>query len=266
MDLEYTYISSRQNPTVQRFAALSSRKKREEERLFCADGVKLCREALGNCSVAYAAVMESRVGDGEIMRLCRECGGEIIVLSDSAFAKLSADSTPDGLMFVCRMPDGDGSIGENESVIMLEAVRDPGNVGTIIRSAAAFGYDRVILADCADIYNPKTLRASMGAAFKLKFTVCSDTASAAEMLHSQNRLMIGAALGDESMVCGGDPVGARDCIVIGNEGHGLSEAALGACDRIIKIPMSSRTESLNAAAAAAVLMWEYGKCGRTSLG
>ena len=71
MDLEYTYISSRQNPTVQRFAALSSRKKREEERLFCADGVKLCREALGNCSVAYAAVMESRVGDGEIMRLCR---------------------------------------------------------------------------------------------------------------------------------------------------------------------------------------------------
>ena len=78
MDREYTYISSRQNPTVQRFAALSSRKKREEERLFCADGVKLCREALGNCGVAYAAVMESRVGDGEIMRLCRECGGVLI--------------------------------------------------------------------------------------------------------------------------------------------------------------------------------------------
>lgn len=261
--MEYTYISSRQNPSVRRFAALSSRRAREEEGLFCAEGRKLCREAAGLCRVEYALLTESRKDDGEYIKLCEDSGGEVIVLSDSAFEKISADSSPDGIMFICRIPSDDGEIAAGDRLFILDGVRDPGNVGTILRSAAAFGYDTVILADCADVYSPKTLRASMGAAFKIKVCSFDGVEEVFPVLHAQGRKVYASALRGDSLTAGKDRVRACDCFIVGNEGHGVSDAALNLCDGVITIPMSAATESLNAAAAAAVLMWEYGAYGHS---
>lgn len=257
--MEYTYISSRQNPTLQRIAKLKDKKYRDAEGLYIAEGRKLCAEAVGYCRVKYALLSERVKDERQMAELCEKSGGAIMVLSESAFAKLSADTDPDGIAFICETAENNEPISEDERVFALEEVRDPGNVGTVIRTAAAFGCDRLILASCADIYNPKTVRASMGAVFKMKFTVCSSLAEVMSVLHSGGRRVIASALRSGAMKAGEAVLRAGDCLVLGNEGHGVSAATLENCDDVIYIPMTDKTESLNAAAAAAVLLWEHSR-------
>lgn len=257
--MEYTYISSRQNPTLLRFAALKDKKGRDAEGLFLAEGKKLCREAVGNATVRFAVFNEKVKDDSEIIDLCENSGGEIIMLSDSAFSKLSLDTAPDGVIFVCEIPGSGSNINAGERVFALEEVRDPGNVGTVIRTAAAFGCDRLILAGCADIYNPKVVRATMGAAFKMNFTVCTVLSDVIPVLREQNRRVIASALRSGAMRVGECELLRSDCLIIGNEGHGVSDGTIELCDDLIYIPMTDKTESLNAAAAATVLLWEHSK-------
>ncbi len=226
--------------------------------MYLCEGIKLCKEAVGRCSVRYAVVREDKAS-GDILEMCEKSGGEVIVLSESAFSKISADTSPDGVLFAIEIENKSSTSFEGERVIMLDSVRDPGNVGTVIRCAAAFGFDRVILADCADIYNQKTVRATMGALFKMKFTAVSSSEEVINALKSEGRRVIAAALGESALTLGVSPLKADDCIVIGNEGHGVSEATINGCTDVIKIPMTDKTESLNAAVAASVIMWEQFK-------
>ena len=257
----HTYISSRTNPTVQLIAGLEKKKNREEAGLYICEGAKLCREAVGRCRVKYAVIREDRA-EGELLSLCEGSGGEVIVLSESAYSKISKDSAPDGVAFVIEIDDCPDESFEGERVVMLDCVRDPGNVGTVVRSAAAFGFDRVILCDCADIYNPKTVRATMGAMFKMKLTVCESTGGIIEKLRKEGRRVIAAALGESALTLGEAPLLFSDCIVIGNEGHGVSDETISACSDVIKIPMTDKTESLNAAIAASVILWEQSVRGK----
>ncbi len=254
----YTYISSRTNPTVQLLASLQKKKYRTEEGLFLIEGRKLCREACGRCRVRYAVVREGNDKE-ELLGICKESGGEIIVLSEGAFAKISVDDASDGIIFAAETDNSCDDTFAGEKIVILDSVRDPGNVGTIIRSAAAFGFDRVILCSCADIYNPKTVRATMGALFKMNFTVTDDLCNIAEGLLGEGRRIIAAALGESALTLGESPLFSSDCVVIGNEGHGVSEKTLSCCTDVIKIPMTGKTESLNAAIAASVIMWEQSK-------
>ena len=251
----YTYISSRTNPTVKLLSSLQKKKGREEAGLYLCEGAKLCREAAGRCRVKYAVLREDKK-ESELMALCEKSGGEVIVLSESAFEKMSTDTSSDGVAFAIETDNGDGAPDPCEKVIMLDCVRDPGNVGTAVRCAAAFGFDRVILWDCADIYNPKTVRATMGAFFKMRFTVSDSLTDTIEELKNSGRRVIAASLGDGALTLGDSPLKRSDCVVIGNEGHGVSEETLAACTDFIKIPMTDKTESLNAAMAATVIMWE----------
>lgn len=257
----YNFISSRTNPTVQLLAGLDKKKTREETGLFLCEGRKLCREALGKCRVRYAVVREDKK-ESELLSLCEESGGEVIVLSESAFAKISTDSAPDGVVFAVEIEKSSEESFEGETVVMLDSVRDPGNVGTVIRSAAAFGYDRVILCDCADVYNPKTVRATMGALFNMKVTLCPSSGEMIKKLLSEGRRVIAAALGESALTLGESELLKSDCIVIGNEGHGVSKETLEGCTHVIRIPMTEKTESLNAAIAASVIMWTQGMTGK----
>ena len=251
----YTYISSRTNPVVQLLCSLQKKKGRLEAGLYLCEGAKLCREAVGRCSVKYAVLREDKK-DSELLSLCEKSGGEVIVLSESAFSKISTDTASDGVAFAVKTETGADKPDKSEKIIMLDCVRDPGNVGTAVRSAAAFGFDRVILWDSADIYNPKTVRATMGAFFKMKFTVANSLEDTIEGLKKDGRRVIAASLGEGALTLGESSLVRSDCIVIGNEGHGVSEATLQCCTDYIKIPMTDKTESLNAAMAATVLMWE----------
>ena len=154
----------------------------------------------------------------------------------------------------CGAPDRD------KSFFIVSQVRDPGNLGTIIRNANALGIDELIIsADCADIYNPRTVRAAMGALFRQKITVCCDMYSAVEVLRAWGYHVMAAALSPSSVSITDIDVSSRTCFLVGNEGHGLDKELISACSGSVIIPMQNGSESLNAAAASAILMWESAK-------
>jgi TrmH family RNA methyltransferase len=145
-----------------------------------------------------------------------------------------------------------------ERAILLENVQDPGNVGTVIRTAAAMGIETVLLCGaCADVYSPKTARATMGAIFREKLLHC--TASEARALADRNGLKLyGAALSERAVDIRALPL-KNAVVAIGSEGRGLSEELLENCDGELIIPMSPGSESLNAAVAAAIVLWEMAR-------
>ena len=146
-----------------------------------------------------------------------------------------------------------------DRLLIAESLRDPGNLGTVIRSCAALGIDVLVLSDdCADIYNPKTIRAAMGGIFRLKVIILSqgEMPYAIKNLRKQGRCVFATALREDSVEISRLSIKRGDCFVIGNEGHGLSDEVIDACDTSCIIPMKNGCESLNASAAAAICIWE----------
>lgn len=186
------------------------------------------------------------------------------MLSEQAFRKVSTEQAPQGIIAVCEIPDEqsfDDFIYEASDIkiLAIDGMRDPGNLGTVMRSALAFGLDALLVGDCADIYSPKTVRASMGAVFSLPIIVCDELSEYLLRLKNGGRRIIGAVLRDNSLNLGAYKLDYRDIIVIGNEGHGISKNVLDVCTDYLKIPMMPSSESLNAATAASIIMWEYFK-------
>ena len=169
--------------------------------------------------------------------------------------------TPQGVVFSCRstgrrppqrlIPDASG----RQRYVLLDGVQDPGNVGTILRTADAFGADGLLLLPgCADLYNHKTVRSSMGAVFRLPAWSC--TLEGLRALSARTGLpLLGTALREDTVDLREADLG-RSIVLLGSEGRGLSAAVLAACDKTVRIPMAPRCESLNAASAASVLLWE----------
>ena len=259
-------IRSRQNRLVKLVCSLERKKGREESGLFRFDGIKLCNEALlKGVLLEYVFVAESRYDE-----ICARLLGDapVFVVSDDVFSKMSDEKSPEGIISVAKRLDALHAFGGaeelslldgKERVFMLESIRDPGNLGTIIRTAASLGIDRLILSsDCADIYNPKTLRAAMGALFMLKTYTLGEGEYCAciKALRAKGRRVFGAALSNNAVSLNCMKTLSSDVFVVGNEGHGLSEAVIDACDGCVIIPMREGCESLNAAMAAGILMWE----------
>ena len=148
----------------------------------------------------------------------------------------------------------------SERILILSSLRDPGNLGSVIRSAVAFGVDHIIMsADSADPYNPKTIRSAMGSLFKTKITIASDLPSVISVLRSLGRRVLSAELNENALVLSDAKLTTADVVIIGNEGHGISSDISKLCDSSIYIPISKNTESLNASVAAAIFMWEQNK-------
>ncbi len=261
-------ISSRQNPLVKLICGLTDKKKRAQSGLFRFDGIKLLAEALSSgIQIEYVIC---RAGEGEVLDALLEdavSSGKleeknVVEVSESVFEKLSEEKAPEGVITAAHMckdihmhsdalPEG--------KILICESLRDPGNLGTVMRSAYALGIDTLILTDdCADIYNSRTLRAAMGAVFKQRTQTvpCSSLAEFISRLRNSGRRVYATALTESSQDIGSLCLNEGDCFVIGNEGHGLSCEAIGACDASIIIPMREDAESLNAAAAAAICIWE----------
>ena len=266
------YISSRTNPLVASLAKLDDSKFRRSEGLFLAEGIKLSEEAAGMPEIRYILIRsEDGLADERVLRIAerRPSGAKVCVLSEAAFDKISTEKSPQGIITVLAVPDRihhfvTGPLGREyvdnmhgKRILALDSVRDPGNLGTMIRTASAFGYDHLCLIGCADIYNPKTVRAAMGALFRANIYVCDTVAGAFVPLKSDGHRVIAAALGEHALTLGEDPLREDDCVVIGNEGHGVTEETLTLSDAVMRIPMEETTESLNAATAASVIMWEY---------
>ena len=270
-------IVSRQNRRIVDLCKLEDRKARQAQKRFRFDGIKLFCEAVER-EVPLVCIFLRQGSAHKVEARFTELTGRspdtvicpAYLLADELFDKISQENAPEGVICVAEYIDRFHKMyiikKEDEidlpmgPVLLLESVRDPLNVGAVIRSAAALGVKHLILSeDCADLYHPKTLRAAMGPLFSMPITRVNDLTAAVEAITSGGRRVFAAALDDAAVRLGEMPFESGDCVVIGNEGHGLSDGLIAACTRSIYIPMQAGTESLNAGVAAALLMWELCK-------
>ncbi len=242
-------ISSRHNPTIQLFRRLAGeREARRSAGLYLGQGHKLLEEAILN-----RAPIETVLYAGKRPQLPE--GVESVEVTEDLLSYVSPMKSAPELIFSCRLPSPGAPM--KGRILLAEDMQDPGNVGTMIRTAAAFGFDGLLLAGaCADPWGPKAVRASMGAVFRLQLREEPDAEKAAAALHAAGIPIYAAALSEETLTAGRFRFPEQLALAIGNEGHGLSETLLNAADKVVRIPMAPGAESLNAAAAAAVLMWE----------
>lgn len=269
-------ISSRQNPLVKHIFSLHEKKGRERARSFIVEGEKLTFEAASSkLAVTHVIVREDKREQLLPRLLCTFDSEEynetkLVTLSRDAFEKISSEKSPEGVISVVKYLDFfkeldiiynvENYFPYNENIICLCSVRDPSNLGAIIRSAVAFGIRHIVLSsDCVDAYNPKALRASMGGLFKVNLTYVRDLGAFIQNAKASGRCVYAAELRDYAKGLDEVAFTEKDVIVIGNEGHGISEEISRLCTASVYIPISEATESLNASVAASIFMWELKK-------
>ena len=245
-------ITSRQNPLMTHLRKLaSSRSYRKKSGEYLCDGTKLLAEALKWGAEVKTAVFSDDVEIPTLPDTVRA-----VRVSEELMRSVSPMETPQGALFTVALPEVQlPETLSGKHYLVLDGVQDPGNVGTILRTADAFDCDGVFLVNaCADLYNPKTARATMGAIFRREaYTVTAEELFA--LLRKSGVPLYGTALRDDTVPLAEANL-ARAAVAIGSEGRGLSQQVLDECAKTLKIPMNPRCESLNAAVAATVVLWE----------
>ena len=195
-----------------------------------------------------------------------EAAPQIFLLADAPFEKISTEKAPQGVIAAIKYLDFFKRIDKINSkdvssrALFLSSVRDPGNLGAIIRSAAAFGTKTLLLSsDSADLYHPRVLRAAMGTLFRMHAFVLSDEGEAVRTLRASGRRFFAAELREHALPLSSHALRREDIFVIGNEGHGIDPMLSSLCDGSVYIPISEGVESLNASVAASILLWEQSK-------
>lgn len=254
-------IRSGSNEKVKQLRKLvKSSKERMEKGLYIVEGIRMFRE------IPDSLLVEAYVSEGALEKYKVDVSLELLelrdchVLSDSVFQTISDTKSPQGILAVVRMRDYTfedicGHTDKCPFLLVAERLQDPGNLGTIIRSAEAAGVTGIILSNgCADIYNPKTVRSTMGSLFRMPVYVSENLKEDINLLHKNNIKIYGAHLKGESMYRA--DFTKPSAFLIGNEGNGLSEDIVSAADELISIPMKGGVESLNAAVSASVICYE----------
>ena len=241
-------ITSRKNPLLQQVKKLfSSRKERESAGLFAADGTKLLQEAVrfypGLDTVILSDGVEADVP--EHVRLVR--------VPEDVMASISPMEAPQGAVFLCRLPQRQPVVAK-APMLLLDGIQDPGNLGTMLRTADALRVPVVLLEGCADPYSQKVVRASMGAVFRTP-VVQSTWAEVSDVLRQAGIPVAVTALSDRAYDIRQAQV-EKMAVVIGSEGRGVRPEILAAADHELIIPMNENCESLNAAVAASIVLWQ----------
>lgn len=248
-----TEITSRKNEYIRHLRLLASDKAyRTETGEFVCDGYKMLLEA-----IQFGAEIKSVLWKNEARTLKKLDTAVQYVAPAELFDYASTMKNSPGPLFTVTIPATDTNKPLSRAIV-LEGVQDPGNVGTVIRTANAFGIDAVVLTgDCADLYNPKTVRSTMGAIFRQRVMTCALT-ELTKLLDENSLPLYGAALSDKALsILDVDVKNAA--VAVGSEGRGLSGELLKVCKNALIIPMQPDSESLNAAIAASVIMWEMAR-------
>lgn len=254
---------SRQRPSQRQekqLRALQIRRRRRQEGRFLAEGVRVVEDLLDSGLQVEWLCVSSTFEDGErgaaLLRRAAEFGMEVRELPEREFAALAATEQPQGVVAVVKEPRTSWpsieKAGAGTVILLLDGIQDPGNLGTLIRTAEALGISAVVaLPGTVDPWNPKVVRAAAGSLFRLP-VIESAWDEAAELLRRAGFRLLGAEVGGAAPGPAMEPVG----LVMGNEGAGLSEQVRGGVDGVLGIPLRGRAESLNVAAAAAILLYE----------
>jgi len=241
-------ITSRKNPFVQQVRRLlSSRKERQSAGLFVADGTKLLQEAIrfweGLDTVILAEGVEVQVPEHV----------RVVVVSQEIMEYISPMETPQGALFLCKLPQQTDFVPK-PGMLLLDGIQDPGNLGTILRTADALDIPVALLEGCADPYSHKVVRASMGAVFRTP-VVQTDWETVRSSCAAAGIPVAVTALSDRASDIRNADV-KEMAVVIGSEGRGVRQEILEAADAELIIPMNAHCESLNAAVAATIVMWQ----------
>ena len=246
-----TYITSRKNPLLQQVRKLlGSRQERQKTGLFVADGTKLLREAVLWWHGLQTVILSEGVNADVPPNV------QVVRVPADVMESISPMQTPQGALFVCKLPE-EREFHPVPGMLLLDGIQDPGNLGTILRTADALNVPVALLEGCADPYSHKTVRASMGAVFRSPVVQTT-------WLQAQSACKAGGIPVAVTALCDG----AQDirhaavdtmAVVIGSEGQGVRPEILNGAEEKLIIPMNSRCESLNAAVAAAIVMWQMGK-------
>lgn len=260
-------ITSTGNARVKNVIQLQTRARaRKDSRQFVAEGFRMVSEAPADRIVSiYASETFARCNSGYMSTI--QVPYETV--SDNVFAQMSDTRTPQGILAVIKMAEygtGDIIAHDNGLYVIVENLQDPGNLGTIIRMSEAAGVDGIIMSpNTVDIYNPKTIRSTMGSLYRVPFVYADDFAGTLEQMKSKGVELYAAHL--EGSVEYTDPDYTKaSAFVIGNEGNGLTDAVTNICSNRIRIPMAGKVESLNAAIAASVLTFEAARQRRNGKG
>lgn len=264
-------ITSTSNARVKRLVNLKKKKKaRDEERVFLVEGIRMFREVpTDQLEEVYVSESFYKKEKDTVEAVLQGTGIRPEELSDTVYAYASDTKTPQGVLCVVRQmeyPLEKVITGQCPMIMVLEHLQDPGNLGTILRTAEGAGVTGIVMdRECVDIYNPKTIRSTMGSIYRMPFCYVEDLKAAIGHLKEAGVGVYAAHL-DGRHDYDEEDYGRPCAFLIGNEGNGLSQETAELADIYIKIPMEGQVESLNAAIAASVLMFEAGRQRRRHKG
>ena len=263
---EPSIITSANNSIIKEVKSLKTKKGRVKAQAFLLEGSRLVLEAVhSGAKIKYLIVSDTYVEKGEALDE-KMLIIKAIQISNKLFMQVSEIDSPQGIMAVAEIPQHNEHVllSSASRVIALENIQDPGNLGTIIRTSDACGFDAVIVSkDSVDIYNPKVIRSTMGSVFHIPVLGVDDFYETLRII-KENGLLIVAAHTRNAEPCWKVNLSNNVAIIIGNEGNGISDTLLKLSDSTIMIPMDKRAESLNAAAAASILIYESMRQSRST--
>lgn len=243
-----TRITSRKNPLIQQVRRLlTSKKERENAGLFVADGTKLLDEAIRY----YPGLQTVILSDGVHAEVPEHM--EVIRVPEEVMAYISPMETPQGALFLCRLPEPAEFVPQ-AGMLLLDGIQDPGNLGTILRTADALDVPVVLLEGCADPYSHKVVRASMGAVLRVQPVQATWEQVKTQCAAAKIPVAV-TALSNRAQDIRNAQL-SNMAVVIGSEGRGVRQEILAQADAELIIPMNAHCESLNAAVAATIVMWE----------
>lgn len=257
------FITSDKNPVIKEIRHLKRRKYREESKSFFIEGLRLVEEAFCEGTDVMKVLISKSFASNEksrrLLNVIEQRKYEAFMVEDRLFEELSETETPQGIMAVVRMKEYsmDSIITpEGDFYVILESIQDPGNLGTIVRTADAAGATAVILSKgCVDIYNPKVLRSTMGSVFHVPAVYSDDLKAAIINLKAAGVNILASHLKGTANYFNVD-LKRKVAIIIGNEANGISEEIALLSDMLVRIPMPGRAESLNASTAASILIYD----------
>ncbi len=242
-------LTSLKNPKIVSWRSLKDKKGREEQRSFLVEGARMVREALSSSFTVRALLLREDYSPDFLLPE----SVPVFLLSDPVFRSVCDTKTPQGIAAVLDLAAKPAS---GARLVALDGLQDPGNVGTIIRTADAAGFDGVLFSpDCADLFSPKVLRSTMGSVFRLGFSFPLSLPDALSGLKLRGYSVLSSQLDGRSFYDRKD-VAPTFVLVIGNEGNGVSDAVKAVATHRLCLPMRGGAESLNAAVAAGIMMYD----------
>lgn len=253
-------ITSKDNEIIKNIKKLKEKKYRDEKKEYIIEGIKLIEEAITeNAKIKMIIVCEECLKNEAIEQklLYQIAKYNCIYVNEKVFTSITDVKNPQGMLAVIEMENGEEVINYNDDVIfVLDGIKDPGNLGTILRTIDSAGLSQVIVSkDTVDAYNPKVVRSTMGAIFRVKVIESQDIIRTMKNIKKHKYEILVTSLEATDNIYDIDYT--KKMIVIGNEANGVSQAVLDIADEKIKIPMLGKTESLNAAVATSIIAYEY---------